>query len=187
MGADDGVLGALRGLWHAHVGWLFASQKSEPQRWAPDLLKDRDLVRINAAFPLLVVASLVLPAVIGGAVSRSWAGAADAFVWGALARIFVLHHVTWSVNSICHFFGKRPFNNTDESTNNWPLAILSFGESWHNNHHAFPSAAVHGIERAQVDVSGGLIVLLEKAGLARNVKRVTSKQLLTKRAGGVGA
>ena len=106
--------------------------------------------------------------------------ALTAFLWGSLARIFILHHITWSINSICHFYGKRPFDGDEYSTNNWALAIVSFGESWHNNHHAFPSAAIQGIDKTQVDISGAIISGMEKVGLARNVRRITEKQIAAK-------
>jgi stearoyl-CoA desaturase (delta-9 desaturase) len=175
-----GAMGVLKGLWHAHMGWLFDRTRTVQERWAPDLLKDRLVVRLNKLFPLWAALSFVLPAALGLAITRSWQGALSAFLWGSLVRILLLHHVTWSVNSVCHFYGKRPFETTDHSTNNWPLAFISFGESWHNNHHAFPSSAVHGIGKGQFDISARLIGLLEKMGLAQRVKRVTYAQLTAK-------
>jgi stearoyl-CoA desaturase (delta-9 desaturase) len=168
---EDGV---LRGLWHAHLGWLFKKEATSRSRWAPDLLKDPAVVRVDRAFPVLAALSLLLPALVGGLASRSLAGAFTGLLWGGFARIFLVNHVTFAINSICHFYGKRPFQTRDASTNNWPLAILSLGESWHNNHHAFPTSAVHGLGRWQVDPSGRLILGLEKLGLARNVKRPTT-------------
>ncbi|HVE91361.1 MAG TPA: acyl-CoA desaturase [Actinomycetota bacterium] len=173
----EGIGGILKGLWHAHVGWLFDKERTDLERWAPDLMKNAAMRRIDSKFPALVALSLTLPALCGLVLTRSLWGALTAFLWGSLARVFVLHHVTWSINSICHFYGRRPFDTPDHSTNNWVLAIISFGESWHNNHHAFPTAAVHGIKRWQVDLSGMIIGGLERVGLARNVKRVTEKQL----------
>jgi stearoyl-CoA desaturase (Delta-9 desaturase) len=173
----EGFGGIFKGLWHAHLGWLFDEEKTSSERWAPDLLKDSDLRRIDRTFPWLAVLSLTLPAAVGFAVTGSGAGALRMFLWAGLARIFLLHHVTWSVNSICHFYGKRPFETTDESTNNWLLSLISFGESWHNNHHAFPTSAVHGIGRWQVDLSGAVIKGLERFKLARNLKGVSEKQL----------
>lgn len=175
-----GVAGVVRGLWHAHVGWLVAPENTDAERWAPDLLRDPMMRNIDAKFPHLAILSFVLPALIGGIVTQSFYGALTAFLWGSLARIFLLHHVTWSINSICHFYGRRPFRSSDFSTNNWVLAILSFGESWHNNHHAFPTSAIHGIGKGQVDLSGGLIRLFEKVGLARKVKLPSPKQLAAK-------
>ncbi|MDQ3878415.1 MAG: acyl-CoA desaturase, partial [Actinomycetota bacterium] len=144
--SEEGFVGIAKGLWHAHMGWLFTKEKTQPERWSPDLLKDAAMRRVDRAFPALVVFTFAAPAVLGYAITGTFAGALTAFVWGALARVFLLHHVTWSVNSICHFYGSRPYETTDYSTNNWPLALISFGESWHNNHHAFPSSAIHGIE-----------------------------------------
>jgi stearoyl-CoA desaturase (Delta-9 desaturase) len=146
------------------------------------MLRDPLMTRINALFPLWVVLSLFLvPAGLGLALTHSWHGVLTAFLWGGLARVFLLHHVTWSVNSICHFYGKKDFKTTDESTNNWALSLISFGESWHNNHHAFPTSAVHGLKRWQIDASAAFIVLLEKSRLAWEVKRPTTKQLVAKR------
>ena len=178
----EGLRAILRGLWHAHVGWFFSEEKTEVRRWAPDLLKDSALRRVNRAFPVLAIISFLVPPMIGFAITRSWFGALTAFVWGSLVRVFVLHHVTWSVNSICHFFGKRPFDTTDESTNNWVLSVISFGESWHNNHHAFPTSAIHGIGRFQVDPSGGLIKLLARLGVVKNIRLPNEKQLVRKSA-----
>jgi stearoyl-CoA desaturase (Delta-9 desaturase) len=180
LGEEEGLVGMLKGLWHAHVGWLFDEEKTSIERWAPDLLKDPVMTRIDRLFPALAAVSLVLPAVAGFAFTGTPWGAVTAFLWGGLARVFLLHHMTWSVNSICHYFGKRPFETTDLSTNNWPLALLSFGESWHNNHHAFPTSAIHGLGRWQIDPSGFVIRALERMGLARDVKRVTREQVAGK-------
>jgi stearoyl-CoA desaturase (delta-9 desaturase) len=179
---DDGpgVRGVVKGLWHAHLGWLFSDERTEAKRWAPDMLKDPLIRRIDRLFPLWVVLTFALPPVIGLAVTGTLHGALLAGLWGSLARVFMLHHVTWSINSICHFYGKRPYESDDFSTNNWVLSLVSFGESWHNNHHAFPSAAVHGIERAQLDPSGAVIRFFGKLGLAKNIKTVTDKQRTAK-------
>ncbi|MEA2435162.1 MAG: hypothetical protein QOG54_2619 [Actinomycetota bacterium] len=176
-----GIKGVLRGLWHSHVGWMNSREMTDAKRWAPDMLRDEDIVRVDKAFGWLTLATFVLPAILGLAITRSLPGMVTAFLWGSLARIFFLHHITWSINSICHFYGKRPFSSSDFSTNNWPLAILSFGESWHNNHHAFPTSAVHGIGKGQFDMSGSMIRLFEKLKLARSVKLVSAKQLAQKR------
>lgn len=175
-----GVKGVIRGLWHAHVGWLVNPDTTSNERWAPDLLRDKDILRVHRLFPLLAIASYTVPALIAFGITRSFSSAVTAFLWGSLARIFFLHHVTWSINSICHFYGKRPFSSSDFSTNNWVLALVSFGESWHNNHHAFPSSAIHGIGKGQFDISGVLIRFFEKVKLARSVKLVTPKQLAKK-------
>ena len=176
----EGLIGTIKGLWHAHIGWLTDEVRTEREKWAPDMLKDPSMRKVDRLFPHIAAFSLVLPAVIGFAVTQSWQGAVSAFLWGGLARVFLLHHVTWSVNSICHYFGRRPFETTDKSTNNWPLAIISFGESWHNNHHAFPTSAVHGIRKGQIDPGGILIATLEKLKLAYNVHRPSPKQMVRK-------
>ncbi|HWL66691.1 MAG TPA: acyl-CoA desaturase [Actinomycetota bacterium] len=177
-----GVKGVVKGLWHAHVGWFFDDEQTSARRWAPDLVKDPVMRRIDTLFPLWALISFGAPPVVGFLLTGTLQGAVTAFLWGSLARIFFLHHVTWSVNSICHFYGNRPFKTTDFSTNNWVLAIVSFGESWHNNHHAFPTSAVHGIGKGQVDLSAGLIRLLQKLSLVRDVKVASEKQLANKQA-----
>ncbi|MEA2509021.1 MAG: hypothetical protein QOG21_1103 [Actinomycetota bacterium] len=181
---DDGpgFMGVAKGLWHAHMGWFFSDEQTSANRWAPDLVKDPVLRKIDTLFPLWVAISFALPPIIGFLVTGTLKGAVMAFLWGSLARIFLLHHVTWSVNSICHFYGSRPYKTTDFSTNNWALAIVSFGESWHNNHHAFPTSAVHGLGKGQIDASAGFITLLQKLHLVQDVKHVSEKQLEIKRA-----
>ncbi len=177
----EGFFAIIKGLWHAHMGWFFSPERTDRDRWAPDMMKDPMMVRIDKMFPALTLISFFLPGVIGFALTRTWQGALTALLWGGVARIFLLHHVTWSVNSICHFYGRRPYETTDYSTNNWLLAIISFGESWHNNHHAFPTSAVHGIGRGQIDLTGGLIRFLQRMGLVRDVKVASPKQLASKR------
>ncbi|MFC5995679.1 acyl-CoA desaturase [Pseudonocardia hispaniensis] len=166
-----------RGFWHSHMGWLMNRDRTNARRFAPDLLADRDLVRIDNGFLWLTLASLGLPAVIGGLVSWSIWGAFTAFFWAGLVRVALLHHVTWSINSICHIWGNRPFVARDRSTNVWWLAALSFGESWHNLHHADPTCARHGVERGQLDVSAMVIRTFEKLGLARSVRWPTPRRL----------
>jgi stearoyl-CoA desaturase (delta-9 desaturase) len=153
-----------KGFWYAHVGWLFEREVTNPRRFAPDLLADRDIRVVNRLFPALTVVTLLLPAVLGGLLTMSWWGAVTAFFWAGLVRVAVLHHVTWSVNSICHLIGSRPFRSRDRSANFWPLAVLSCGESWHNAHHADPTGARHGVGRGQVDVSARLIWVFERLG-----------------------
>ncbi|SDC99601.1 acyl-CoA desaturase [Actinokineospora iranica] len=159
-----------KGFWHAHMGWMFEREKTNPKRFAPDLLADRDIVAVDRLFPLLTVATLLAPAVLGGLITMSWWGALTAFFWASLVRVAVLHHVTWSVNSICHLVGDRPFEARDKATNFWPLAILSMGESWHNTHHADPTGARHGVLRGQIDISARLIWVFEKLGWATKVR-----------------
>lgn len=177
-----GIRGVVKGLWHSHMGWLFSDEQTSAKRWAPDLVKDPAMRRIDRLFPLWAALSVVSPALIGLIVTGTFAGAASAFLWGSLVRIFVLHHVTWSVNSICHFYGNRPYQNMDFSTNNWVLSLISLGESWHNNHHAFPSSAIHGLRPYQIDLSAGFIRTLKVVGLAWDIKTATSKQIATKSA-----
>jgi stearoyl-CoA desaturase (delta-9 desaturase) len=166
----SGFVAQTKGLWWAHIGWLFAPDTSAAERFAPDLLSDRDLVVLNRLFPLFAAASLAVPFGLGWLLSGTFTGAITALVWAGLVRVALLHHVTWSINSICHAFGKRRFRTYDRSRNFWPLAVLSFGESWHNFHHAFPGAARHGALRGQVDSSARIIRLLEQLGWARRVR-----------------
>ena len=166
----SGLRGALRGLWHAHMGWLFTPSGTVRSRWAPDLERDRVVSLIDRWFLWLLVATFLLPPAIAYAVTGSGWAALTGFVWGSLVRIFVVHHVTFSINSICHFFGDRPFRTGDESRNTWPLSLVSLGESWHNNHHAFPTSARHGLLRGQLDPSWRLIWTLERVRLARRVR-----------------
>ncbi|MEV6643885.1 acyl-CoA desaturase [Amycolatopsis sp. NPDC051371] len=166
-----------RGFWHAHMGWLFGRDKTNIDRFAPDLAADRDMRVVDRLFPLWVVVSLLLPALLGGLITLSWWGALTAFLWAGLARISFQHHVTWSVNSVCHMIGERPFASRDRSANFWPLAILSMGESWHNTHHADPTSARHGAQRGQIDISARVIWAFEKLGWAWNVRWPTAKRL----------
>jgi stearoyl-CoA desaturase (Delta-9 desaturase) len=183
LGETGGWRGALKGLWHAHMGWLLLAEKTVEERFAPDMLKDRTMVWIDRWFAGFVTLSLLLPALIGYAITGTPWGAFTAFLWGSLVRVMVLHHVTYSINSICHFFGTQPYESKDESRNNWLLALPSFGEAWHNNHHAFPSSAVHGIDRGQVDPGAWVIHGLEKVGLAQSVKVPGEKLRSRKRSG----
>jgi stearoyl-CoA desaturase (delta-9 desaturase) len=169
----------VRGFWHAHMGWLFDRNLSNAERFAPDLLADKDIARVHRQFGLWTAVTLLAPAAIGGLVTWSWVGAVTAFFWAGLVRVSFLHHVTWSVNSICHMVGSRPFAARDRSANFWPLAILSMGESWHNLHHADPTCARHGVKRGQIDISARLIWLLEKLGWVHDVRWPTAKRLVS--------
>jgi stearoyl-CoA desaturase (delta-9 desaturase) len=163
----------LRGLWHAHVGWLLHSQgRAEARRYARDLLEDPALRRINRSFELLVAAGLLLPFGLGVLIHGGFSGGLEMLLWAGLVRIFFLHHVTWSINSVCHFFGRRRFDVDDLSTNVFWLALPSLGEAWHHNHHAFPRSARHGLRWWEIDISGALISLMEQVGLASNVVRI---------------
>jgi stearoyl-CoA desaturase (delta-9 desaturase) len=167
----------LRGFLHAHVGWLFRADTTSVDRFAPDMLADPDAVLISRLFPFFAVASFALPFFAGWLWSGNLVGALTALVWAGVIRMALLHHVTWSINSICHLFGRRPFQTTDRSTNFAPLALLSFGESWHNFHHASPSSARHGAQPHQLDSSAALIRLFEKAGWATKVRWPTTDRL----------
>ncbi|MEX0659747.1 MAG: acyl-CoA desaturase [Egibacteraceae bacterium] len=174
---EPGLRGVWRGLWHAHMGWLFRPPTTITARWAPDLEREPMIVAISRLFPLFLVVTLLAPPLIAFAVTGSLGAAGTAFVWGSLVRIALLHHVTWSINSICHFFGAQPFDSRDESTNNWPLSLLSFGESWHNNHHAFPTSARHGLLRGQLDPSWRVIRTLEHLRLATKVRLPSARTI----------
>ena len=176
-GYGTGVGGQLRGFAHAHVGWLFKGDATAAERYAPDMLRDADTKMISRLFPLFAVVSLAAPFFLGWTLSGALSGAFTALLWAGLARMMILHHVTWSVNSICHMFGRQPATQKDESRNFAPLALLSFGESWHNFHHAHPSSARHGALPHQIDLSAGVIRLFERAGWATNVKWPTPAQL----------
>ncbi len=178
-GTSFGAL--LKGLFHAHIGWLFDVEQTNPARFAPDLLADPDLRAVSRLFPALVGVSLLLPALIGGLWSWSWLGAATAFFWASLVRICLLHHVTWSINSICHSAGRRPFASRDRSGNVWWLALPSMGESWHNWHHAEPTSARHGAQRGQIDTSARIIWLFERLGWVRDVRWPRRERLSAKR------
>jgi stearoyl-CoA desaturase (delta-9 desaturase) len=177
VGHGEGWLAGLRGLFHAHVGWLFVHHSgAEAKRFAPDLLEDRGMRLISRHFIPLVGVSLLLPFGLGYLVTGELAGALTALLWGGLVRIFLVHHVTWSINSICHFFGRRRFDTDDESTNVLWLALPSLGESWHHNHHAFPRSAIHGLRWWEIDVTGLVIRAMQRLGLAWNVVRITPER-----------
>jgi stearoyl-CoA desaturase (Delta-9 desaturase) len=167
----SGPAGQLRGVLHAHVGWLFGNDPTSQQQYAPDLLADPAMRRVSRAFPVLCAVSLALPFAAGW-VLGGLRGALLALLWGGLVRVFLLQHATWSVNSLCHLLGSRPFTTRrhDRATNLWPLALLSLGDSWHNMHHSDPACARHGVDRGQLDLSAGLIRVLERAGWATAVR-----------------
>jgi stearoyl-CoA desaturase (delta-9 desaturase) len=166
-----------RGFWHAHMGWLFGTDQTNLARFAPDLLADPDIRRVDRQFLGWSVVSLAAPAVLGGLITWSWWGALTGFFWAGLVRVGVLLHVTWSVNSICHMIGNRPFTARDRSTNFWPLAIASMGESWHNLHHADPTCARHGVGRGQLDMSARIIAIFERLGWVHDVRWPSPRRL----------
>ncbi len=171
-----------KGLVFAHVGWLFDPNKTSLEKFCPDLLADSDIRKVSKSFPAAVAASLLLPPVVGGLWSMSLHGAITAFFWGSLVRVALLHHITWSINSICHTFGKEEFESRDKSRNVAWLAIASFGESWHNLHHADPTCARHGALKGQLDSSARVIWAFEKLGWAYDVRWPDADRLSGKRA-----
>jgi stearoyl-CoA desaturase (delta-9 desaturase) len=177
VGHDGGVRGVLAGLWHAHTGWLMSTQgRADWKRYAADLYEDPGMCKINRRFVTILLAGLAIPALAGYLVSGTLAGAAMGLLWGGLVRVFLVHHVTWSVNSVCHFLGRRRFDTDDRSTNVFWLALPSLGESWHHNHHAFPRSAEHGLRRWELDPSALIIAAMERIGLARNVVRISPER-----------
>jgi stearoyl-CoA desaturase (Delta-9 desaturase) len=174
----------LRGLWHAHTGWLFETHgQADWKKYARELYEDRGMRRINKAFPWFALGSLAIPMLLGWLIHGGVDGALRGLVWGGLVRAFFIHHVTWSINSICHFFGRRRFAVEDHSTNVAWLAIPSLGESWHHNHHAFPRSAAHGLRGREIDLSALLIAGLQKVGLAWNVVRIAPERQAAKAIG----
>ena len=175
-----GFLGMVRGAWHAHLGWLFVKDSPKLASYVPDLLKDRALVFINDYYPLWVTLSLLIPAAAGGLLARTWGGAIMGLVWGGIIRVFMVHHITWSVNSVCHIWGTQPFDSHDQSRNNWIVGVFALGEGWHNNHHAFPTSARHGLGTSQPDVSYLLIRTMERLGLATRVRQPSPEAIAAK-------
>lgn len=177
LGNRAGLRGIAAGLWHAHAGWLMSNQgRADWKRYATDLSEDRGMRLIARQFGPLVLLTLLLPAIAGYLASGTLAGAATGLLWGGLVRIFFVHHVTWSVNSVCHYFGTRRFLTEDRSTNVFWLALPSLGESWHHNHHAFPRSARHGLKRWEIDPSAQIIGAMERLGLAWNVVRISPER-----------
>ena len=182
FGTDAKAL--TKGLAYAHIGWMFDGDVTSEEKFCPDWLADPDVAAISRWFPGLVAVSLLAPALIGGLWSMSWQGAVTAFFWATLVRIAFLHHVTWSINSICHTFGTEEFEVRDKSRNVSWLAILSFGESWHNLHHADPTCARHGVLKGQIDIAARAIWLAEKAGWVYDVRWPDGARLAAKQVGG---
>jgi stearoyl-CoA desaturase (Delta-9 desaturase) len=173
----SGGRGALSGLFHAHVGWILAGDAlADEQRYARDLLSDPVVSLVDRTFPVWVLAGLALPFGLGVALTGSLAAGLTALLWGGAARIFLLHHATFSINSLCHFFGRRRFATADQSRNLPWLAVPTLGEAWHNNHHAFPTSARHGLRWWQVDPSAWLIAGMEHAGLAWDVVEISPER-----------
>jgi stearoyl-CoA desaturase (delta-9 desaturase) len=171
----DGIGGAVRGLWHGHFGWAFDYGLPNASHYCPDIVREPSLTSISRRYPMWVAFGLVLPTLVGWLVMGTLQGALAGLLWGGLVRLFVSSHSTWSLNSICHYFGSRPYPAPDRSTNVAWLALPTLGESWHNNHHAFPSSAVHGLRWWQLDVNYLSICMLERLGLVHDVKRATRR------------
>ncbi|UJA20768.1 acyl-CoA desaturase [Thermoleophilia bacterium SCSIO 60948] len=177
VGHGDGIRGVFAGLVHAHVGWLLSTQgRADWKRYARDLYEDRGMRFISRHFVSFVLLTLALPALLGFLLTGTLLGALTGLLWGGLVRIFFVHHITWSVNSVCHFLGSRRFETDDHSTNVAWLAVPSLGEAWHHNHHAFPRSARHGLRRFEIDPTWGVIRLMEMAGIARNVVRISPER-----------
>jgi stearoyl-CoA desaturase (delta-9 desaturase) len=177
-----GLLGLLRGLWHAHMGWLFRPDPPDLDRYIKDLQESRLLRVASALFPVWAALGFIVPAVLGGLLMESWNGVWRGLIWGGLVRVFLVHHVTWSVNSVCHMWGLRPYESGDESRDNVVFGILGMGEGWHHTHHTFPSSARHGLRWWQLDVSYWVIRGLALLGLARKVKVPTREAQAARRA-----
>lgn len=169
-GQGHGLVGVLRGFWHAHIGWMFRPEPPALHRYVEDLRRSGLIRKVSALFPLWAAAGLLIPALLGGLLSGSWMGALLGLLWGGLVRTFLVHHVTWSVNSVCHLWGRQPFRGRDHSRNNLLFGVLALGEGWHNNHHASPTSARHGFRWWQIDVSWWIICVLSLVGLAWNVR-----------------
>ncbi|MGL6073211.1 MAG: acyl-CoA desaturase [Fimbriiglobus sp.] len=162
----EGIRGLLKGLWHSHIGWFFTPNAPNMGHYIKDLKNSPTLKLASALFPLWVLLGFVIPAAIVGVITQSWAGALSGLLWGGLVRVFLVHHVTWSVNSACHLWGGRPFQSQDESRNNFIFGVLVMGEGWHNTHHAFPTSARHGLRWWEIDISYWVIRSLYHCGLA---------------------
>ncbi len=166
----DGTRARLRGLWHAHIGWTFEGEVTNSMLFAKDLLRDPVITKVNQLQQIWVILGLAIPAVLGGVLTWTWMGVFQGLIWGGLVRVFLGHQFIGSTNSICHVYGSRPFDTDDHSTNNMWLALFTWGQSWHNNHHAFPNSAIVGLKWWQIDLGAWAIRLLEFAGLVWNVK-----------------
>ena len=174
---QTGVLGVLKGFWYAHMGWFFRADPVDLNRYIKDLRASRAVVIASDLFLVWAVLGLMIPVVLGGLITLSWQGALTGLVWGGLVRLFLVHHVTWSVNSACHLWGRKPFKSDDESRNNFVFGVLAMGEGWHNAHHAFPTSARHGLRWWQIDVSYYLIRAMSFCRLAWAVKVPTKQQI----------
>jgi len=177
----EGYFGFLRGLWHSHMGWMFKPDAKDLERYVKDYDNDEVVRRVDRQFGLWFLVGLIIPTVLGGLLTMSWMGALLGFLWGGAVRTFFVHHITWSINSVCHIWGDRPYASHDESRNNVVFGIFGLGEGWHNNHHAFPTSARHGLAWWQFDISYLVIRGMELLGLARRVRLPTQERMDLKR------
>ncbi|HED52602.1 MAG TPA: acyl-CoA desaturase [Phycisphaerales bacterium] len=180
----DRLRDMIRGMWHAHMGWILSSNRKNIEKYSRDLRRQPLIRWMSRLFPLWVVVGLMIPAALGGLFTMSWSGVLLGFIWGGLVRIFLVHHVTWSINSVCHIWGTKPFNSHDESRNNAIFGVLALGEGWHNNHHAFPTSARHGLRWWQLDVSYIIIWAMSKVGLASDVRIPSRQRIIAKQLAG---
>jgi stearoyl-CoA desaturase (delta-9 desaturase) len=177
----SGIVALLKGIWHAHMGWLFDGSSAELERYVPDLQQDRVVSFVSRTFALWAALGLVIPAVLGGVITMTWWGVLLGFLWGGLVRVLLVHHVTWSINSVCHLWGTRPFQTRDESRDNPIFGVLAMGEGWHNAHHAFPTSARHGLAWWKIDVNYWVIRAMGWMHLARNIRLPSPERMLEKR------
>lgn len=180
-----GILGLIRGLWHSHIGWLFSADPPDLAHYVKDLRASTTLWVASSLFLFWVALGILLPGLLGGLLTLTWGGVWTGMIWGGLVRLFLVHHVTWSVNSACHLWGRQPWASADESRDNWVFGILALGEGWHASHHAFPTSARHGLRWWQFDLSYWVIRMLSWVGLAWNVKLPTRESQEKKRRGAV--
>jgi stearoyl-CoA desaturase (delta-9 desaturase) len=177
----EGWIATIKGAYHAHIGWLLRGRMKALGKYTRDLREDPALAAADRHFVFWVIMGLIIPTVLGGLMTMSWSGALLGFLWGGLVRVLFVHHVTWSVNSVCHLWGTQPFRSHDESRNNAIVGILGMGEGWHNNHHAFPTSAKHGLRWWEFDFSYVVIKTLWLVGLARDVKKPDRERMEAKR------
>jgi len=180
-----GVLASIRGFWHAHVGWMFGIDPPGLVRYVGDLIQDRLLRVVSKLFILWAILGLAIPAALGGLLTGTWFGVLTGFIWGGLARVFFVHHMTFCINSVCHVWGGRPFRTSDQSRNNVVFGLVGMGEGWHNNHHAFPKSARHGLAWWQFDLTYLIIRTLQAIRLVSNVRLPRADRLLDKQQGAV--
>ena len=177
----DADHGFFKGFWHAHMGWLLQSNTAPVHKYVADLKSDPMLRWIDRNSTLCVLVGMALPTILGGLITMTWMGALTGFIWGGLVRVLIEHHVTWSVNSVCHIWGAHPFQTSDKSRNNVVCGFLALGEGWHNNHHAFPTSARHGLRWWQFDSSWMIISAMQRVGLASKL-RIPSQEHQNRRA-----